>query len=100
MTGGLGHHGYVIYCVTHNLRIVTLRVFHNCFGILQTKMIAYHIKQIDRGVEAIVNYYLTQNSQITDIVVSFDAFWMTRGHKSPIEVGFFIRSETRFVIDL
>ncbi|GFU67946.1 uncharacterized protein TNCV_1364901 [Trichonephila clavipes] len=39
------------------------------------------------------------NSDITDINVTFDGTWLTRGHSSQIGVGYMINLPTGFVMD-
>ena len=57
------------------------------------KMTTYNNDHKEKSLQAIFNYYGTQNSQNTNIAASFEDSWMSRVYKSYVGVCFIVENE-------
>ena len=99
LTNGLGSTGL---CRTMDNLCVTLRIsfreYYNCAEYLYAAMKKFY-SELQPGVLSAVAKCYDEADGLLDIDVSYDGTWMTRGHRSHIEVSFVIECNTGFIVD-
>ncbi|GFY11170.1 uncharacterized protein TNCV_4471561 [Trichonephila clavipes] len=68
-------------------------------GLFKNLLCDIYSKKLENNVRSQVESAYQSNSAITDIDVTFDGTWLTRGHSSQIGVGCVIDLLTGFVMD-
>ncbi|GFV44066.1 uncharacterized protein TNCV_3571871 [Trichonephila clavipes] len=95
---GKGYLAMEKFCMLMNMDLPSSRTFNIYKKKLCKSLVRSKVKSLN-DVRSQVKSAYQSNSVITDIDVTFDGTWLTRGHSSQIGVGCVIDLLTGFVMD-
>ncbi|GFY21063.1 uncharacterized protein TNCV_3991071 [Trichonephila clavipes] len=95
---GKGYLAMEKFCILMNMDLPSSRTFNIYKKMLCKSLVRSTVKSLNYVRSQVKSAYQS-NSTITDIDITFDGTWLTRGHSSQIGVGCVIDLLTGFVMD-
>lgn len=96
---GRGYTALEKFCMLMNIHLMSSRTFNLYKKILHSSLSRATNKQFEQIRNDIKKAYNEEVNGITNIAVTFDGTWLTRGHTSQIGIGCVIDMLTGYVVD-